>query len=263
MTCSLGAYDLKSALDMEFSKYKEFVAGLFDIELKQFKLNGYKFDGKKLGDPVVIFDYNAFPDANIDDVFLEDLAHRVGNKIKGGRVYIVSPSTRVDFITDYDEIDDVRYYFLKIPYQIIKDLHQRDFKKFRQPKSKNGVNALDESVGFSFNRTPKVKSALVTEQGKSRIEIKEFISEEPRTGKTITEKQMSGFELLSAIFIDNNYNGSEFIMDEYYFYDELLQSDDKIIINLDKYISGNKVMIVYTDIYGNDFTEILSDRRTI
>ncbi|MEG2013580.1 MAG: site-specific DNA-methyltransferase [Anaerovoracaceae bacterium] len=263
ITCSLGTYDLKSALDMEFSKYKEFVAGLFDIELKQFKLNGYKFDGKKLCDPVVIFDYNAFPDANIDEVFLEDLAHRVGNKIKGGRVYIVSPSTRVDFITDYDEIDDVRYYFLKIPYQIIKDLHQRDFKKFRQPKSKNGVNALDESVGFSFNRTPKVKSALVTERGKSTIEIKEFISEEPRTGKTITEKQMSGFELLSAIFIDNNYNGSEFIMDEYYFYDELLQIEDRIIINLDKYISGNKVMIVYTDIYGNDFTEILSDRRTI
>lgn len=33
MTCSLGTYDLKTALNMEFSKYKEFVSGLFNIHM--------------------------------------------------------------------------------------------------------------------------------------------------------------------------------------------------------------------------------------
>ena len=99
-------------------------------------------------------------DSNIDDAFIEDISNRIGKRVSGGRIYIVSPSNRVDFITDYEEVGGVRYYFLKIPYQIIKELHQKDFKKFRQPKSKNDVNALDESVGFSFNRTPKVKSSI-------------------------------------------------------------------------------------------------------
>jgi site-specific DNA-methyltransferase (adenine-specific)/adenine-specific DNA-methyltransferase len=81
-----------------------------------------------------------------------DIDSHVGKRINGGRVYIVAPSTRVDFITDYQEIENTKYYFLKIPYQMIKELHQKPFQKFRQPQSKEGINALDESIGFSFNR---------------------------------------------------------------------------------------------------------------
>lgn len=58
ITCSLGNYDLKEALDLEYSKYKEFVSGLFDIELKEHKIGGYSFEGKKDDNPVVIFNYN-------------------------------------------------------------------------------------------------------------------------------------------------------------------------------------------------------------
>ncbi len=257
-TCSLGAYDLKTALEMEFNKYKEFVSGLFNIDLKVHKIGGYSFDGKKDDNPVVIFNYNLHQESNVDELFISDISKHLGNRLNGGRVYIVSPSTRVDFITDYEELNNIRYYFLKIPYQIIKELHQKDFKKFRQPRSKNGVNALDESIGFSFNRTPSVKSSIVKQGGKVIIMISSFSSEEPRTVKTVEEKAMSGFDLLSAVFIDAHYNGKEFIMTNVFFSDELKSSGNALSIELDESSVGEKMMVVYTDIFGNDLTESFS-----
>lgn len=255
MTCSLGAYDLKAALDMEFSKYKEFVSGLFNIDLKDHKIGGYSFDGKKDGNPVVIFNYTRYEGANIDESFVADISNHIGTRLRGSRVYIVSPSTRVDFITDYEEIDDVRYYFLKIPYQIIKELHQKDFKKFRQPRSKSGVNALDESIGFSFNRTPSVESELSNSNNQVILTISKFSSEEPRSRKTAEEKELAGFDLLSAIFIDKNYNGKEFILSDSFFLDDIPNKDDKLILAFEEETVGEKMMVIYTDIFGNDLTE--------
>ena len=255
MTCSLGAYDLKVALDMEFSKYKEFVSGLFNIDLKDHKIGGYSFDGKKDGNPVVIFNYTRYEGANIDESFVADISNHIGTRLRGSRVYIVSPSTRVDFITDYEEIDDVRYYFLKIPYQIIKELHQKDFKKFRQPRSKSGVNALDESIGFSFNRTPSVESELSNSNNQVVLTISKFSSEEPRSRKTAEEKELAGFDLLSAIFIDKNYNGKEFILSDSFFLDDIPNKDDKLILAFEEETVGEKMMVIYTDIFGNDLTE--------
>lgn len=258
ITCSLGTYDLKAALEMEFSKYKQFVSGLFDIDIKECKIGGYIFDGKKDDNPVVIFNYNLHKESNVDESFIEDISKQIGNRISGGRVYIVSPSTRVDFITDYQEVNDVRYYFLKIPYQIIKELHQKDFKKFRQPRSKININSLDESIGFSFNRTPSVKSNIITKDEDITIKIKEFSSGEPISTKSSEERKMSGFELLSAVFVDRSYNGKEFIMSDAYFSDELLEDNGELIITLNSKTVGKKIMVVYTDIYGNDFTECFS-----
>ena len=48
ITCTLGTYDLASALNLEFDNYKNFVSELFDIELKQVSINGYLFDGEKV-----------------------------------------------------------------------------------------------------------------------------------------------------------------------------------------------------------------------
>lgn len=255
MTLSLGSYDLKAALNMEFNKYKEFVSGLFNIDLMETKIGGYSFDGKKDDNPVIIFNYNLHKDSNIDDAFISDISDRIGNRMSGGRIYIVSPSTRVDFITDYEEVNGVRYYFLKIPYQIIKELHQKDFKKFRQPRSKNDVNALDESIGFSFNRTPAVNSQVTLSDKEVIITINSFVSEEPRSAKTAEEKKLSGFDLLSAVFVDKTYNEKEFIMTDVFFSDEIKSDNNTLAIKLDRKTVGNRIMVVYTDIFGNDLTE--------
>ena len=66
---------------------------------------------------------------------------------------------------------------------------------------------------------------------------------------------MSGFELLSAVFIDSDYNGREFVMSNVFFSDELNISDNTFTIELSKASVGQKIMVVYTDIFGNDLTE--------
>ena len=255
ITCTLGTYDLASALNLEFDNYKNFVSELFDIELKQVSINGYLFDGEKNGSPVIIFNYKLHSNSNIDDTFLGDVFSQVGSRLSGDRIYIVSPSQRVDYLTDYEEIGNIRFYFLKIPYQIIKELHQTEFKKFRQPRSKAKVNTLDESIGFSFNRTPRVKSKIKCVGHEIRIEILDFNSEEPGSNRTKEEKGGSGLELLSAIFVDRDYNGKEFIMTDFWFSDDAMYENGILSVSLPDIDVGNKMMIVYTDIYGNDFTE--------
>lgn len=258
VTLTLGNYDLKTALDMEFDKYKDFVSGLFNIDLRPHKIGGYSFDGEKDGSPVVIFNYNLYENSNVDESFLADIDTHIGKRLSGSRVYIVSPSTRTDFVTDYEEMGGIRYYFLKIPYQIIKELHPKNFKKFRQPRSKTDINALDESIGFSFNRMPKVCSEIETIDEQVTIKIHSFSSEEPRSGKTSEEKELSGFDLLSAVYIDRHYNGKEFIMTDVFFSDEIESENNQLKIELKKETVGDKIMVIYTDIFGNDLTESFS-----
>lgn len=274
VTAQLGIYDLKKALDLEWQKYQEFVAGLFEIEIKKNKIAGFEFDGKKSDFPVKIFDYRTFKDSTINEAYLKEV-HAVVGKKASGRVYIIAPANYVDFLSNYYEIDDVKYYFLKIPYHVIKELHKTPFQKLRQPQSKKNVNDLEEAIGFHFIRHPEVKSELKKDKNTVNILIKSFVSHELESDKEQDEKNMKNFETLSAVFIDKSYNGKAFEMDEAFFADELLPKKTKrkeiegkdikaelkkiektgLQIPLKKSELGDQVMVIYTDIYGNDFTE--------
>lgn len=257
MICSLGLYDLKNTLEMDFTNYKKFVAELFDIELKEKRVSGYQFDGKKDGNYVKIFNYQKFKDSSIDEDYLYDIHNIVGSKI-GDRVYIVSPLNRVDFITEYYEIDDVRYYFLKIPYEIIKELHQKPFQKYRQPKSINNVNSLDEAIGFHFIRQPDVVSELVKVIDGYELRITKFASNELDSVKNNDEKGMKSESYLASVFLDTNYDGINFIMTNSIFSDEMQKRDNIIIIPIKQTKPIVSLGVIYTDIFGNDFMEVLT-----
>ena len=271
MTARLGIYDLKQALDLEWKEYLKFIAELFEFEIKEFEVAGFKFEGKKGEYPVKVFDYIRFKDASVDENYLKNIDSVVGSRLNG-RVYIVAPANYVDFIQDYYQIGDIRYYFLKIPYQVIKELHKIPFKKLRQPQSKKNVNDLEEVIGFHFIRQPEIKSELKIEDNVVKLIIKEFRSQ---YYKDEEGKILDNFETLSAVFIDKSYNGKHFEMDEVYFADELLPKkskkkevdikkelkniqDEGLVIEMDKKDVGDKVMVIYSDIYGNDFIEILN-----
>lgn len=274
VTAQLGIYDLKKALDLEWQKYQEFVSGLFEVELKKNKIAGFEFEGKKSDFPVKIFDYQTFKNSTINEKYLKEM-HAVVGKKASGRVYIIAPANYVDFLSNYHEIDGVKYYFLKIPYHVIKELHKTPFQKLRQPQSKKNVNDLEEAIGFHFIRHPEVKSELKKDKNVVKILIKSFISQELESDKAQDEKGMRNFETLSAVFVDKSYNGKAFEMDEAFFADELLskkttkkeEGEENIKAELKKIekkgleISfkkselGKQVMVIYADIYGNDFTE--------
>lgn len=162
ITVNVGYYDLAKLFELGKDKYEDFVLGLFEVEKysKPKTIQGYEISGERNGSYCLVWEFWKYQaDANVDDTFLEELHESIGKRV-GKRFYIIAPANAVDFISDYHEIDDVRYYFLKVPYQIIQELHKSEFKKFRQPQSKNKINDLDDAVGFHFKRDPQVESSF-------------------------------------------------------------------------------------------------------
>lgn len=250
-TYQLGLYDLEKTLKLDWKDYKRFVSELFEFELKETKISGISFDGIKKNHYVKIWDFNKNKDSSIDEDYLKELHKNIGSRING-RIYIVAPSNNVDFLNDYFEINGIRYYFLKIPYQVIKELHKYPFQKMEQSKSINSVNNIDMAIGFHFIEQPDVESKIILHDSSLEIILSKFYS------KTLVDNdgnEYKNFETLASIFIDKNYDGQNFIMTDYYFANDLKIIDDKITINLNK-IGNSDVMIIYTDIFGNEFTEI-------
>jgi site-specific DNA-methyltransferase (adenine-specific)/adenine-specific DNA-methyltransferase len=274
ITVNTGLYDLKKVFELKKDDYVNFVTNLFEVEPINKKISGIKIDGqKKDGYYVLVYPYWQFRNASVDEEYLEDLHSHIGSKI-GERLYIIAPANYVDFISDYHEIGKTRYYFLKVPYQIIKELHKVQFKKFRQPQSKRNVNDLDDAVGFHFIRQPEVEARFIKNGKNAELQITKFLSNylEEETGS-----ELDNFESLAMVLIDKDYNGKEFVMDEFYFAEDLLpekkedETEDeikkelkhlkKISIPMNKEDCGDRIMAVYVDIYGNEFKEVLSLKK--
>jgi len=273
ITINNGHYDLAKIFDLKQKEYSDFVMNLFEVDSKKKTISGIQIDGeKKDGYNVIVWQYWKFKNSSVDEEFLHNLHSHIGNKA-GKRVYIIAPASYVDFISDYYEIDKVRYYFLKVPYHIIRELHKVQFKKFRQPQSKSNVNDLEDAIGFHFIRQPEVKSELKEISGKYYISISKFLSD---FSEEETNRDMANFESLAMILIDKNFDGETFDLDTYYFAEDLLpkkktkaeeeESVEQIKEGL-KHLSqitlppipkkecGIKLMLVYVDIYGNEFKE--------
>lgn len=274
ISVNTGHYDLEKIFSLEQERYINFVMNLFEVEPKKRTISGIQIDGeKKDGYNTIIWRYWDFKDSTVDEDYLHDLHSHIGTKA-GKRIYIIAPASYVSFISDYYEIDKVRYYFLKVPYQIIRELHKVQFKKFRQPQSKSNVNDLEDAIGFHFMRQPEVKSDFKIKAGEIHITIKKFISDfsEEETGR-----DMDNFESLSMVLIDKDFDGDTFDMDLYYFAQDLLpkkkskNGDDVESANelknelkhtecinippIPKSECGKKIMLIYVDIYGNEFKE--------
>lgn len=267
-----GHYDLAKIFELKQQEYSDFVMNLFEVEPKKKTISGIQIDGeKKDGYNVIVWKYWKYKDSLVDEDYLQDLHSHIGTKA-GKRVYIIAPASYVDFISDYYELDKVRYYLLKVPYHVIRELHKVQFKKFRQPQSQNNVNDLDDAIGFHFMRQPEVSSELKVKGVNYQITIKKFLSDfsEEETGK-----ELQNFESLAMVLIDKDFDGETFDMDTYYFAEDLLPKKKKKEENNDeddikeelKHINqivlppisqkecGRKLMLVYVDIFGNEFKE--------
>jgi site-specific DNA-methyltransferase (adenine-specific)/adenine-specific DNA-methyltransferase len=267
-----GLYDLGKIFELAKDIYIRFVKDLFEIEeSKQSKIGGIDIDGMKRGFPVKIFPYWEMKKTSVDEKYLEVLHKGLGRKV-GERFYIIAPANNVDFISDYHKIDDTRYYFLKVPYQIIKELHNVPFKKMHQPQSKSQVNDLEEAIGFSFVRPPEVESKIKIGKDKIILTIKKF--ETAYTHDDSGEK-LKNFESLAMLLVDLNYDGDKFMMTHCYFADELLHDKLKtdneegaeeikkelkarkeIMREFSRKECGKQMMAIYVDIYGNEFKEV-------
>ncbi|MDO8590595.1 MAG: site-specific DNA-methyltransferase [bacterium] len=269
-----GLYDLGKIFALEQEKYTRFVKDLFEIEeTKWDKIGGVEIDGMKRGFPVKIFPYWEMQKTSVDEKYLVALHKNLGRKV-GERFYIIAPANNVDFISDYHEIDGTKYYFLKVPYQIIKELHKVPFKKLHQPQSKNQINDLEEAKGFHFVRPPEVEAKIKISKNKIMLTIKKF---ETAYTQDETGEKLKNFESLAMLLVDLNYDGDKFMMTHYFFAEDLLNhvkkdEDEESAEEIKKELKqkkeitrefpkkecGKQMMAIYVDIYGNEFREVFN-----
>jgi len=76
-------------------------------------------------------------------------------------------------------------------------------------------------------------------------------------GAKLVEAKDPKKELLSMIMIDLNYNEKYFSLDQYYFADEINKKNFKIDLGGN---IGNKIMVIYLDVFGNEKKEILTKK---
>lgn len=247
-----GCYNLETVFNLERDKYYNFVLDLFHIDRQETKINGIKIDGKRRGDWVKVFTFQDFENNTaIDESYIDELHSQIGSRV-GKRFYLIAPEMNVDIIGDYYKIGDVKYYLLRIPYQVIAELHKLKFKKLQQPNKKENINSIENSVGFYFNEMPEVKSKLSIQNNKVKIEISSVTS--PYMQLDNNNKPID--KILAMVLLDTSAN-ENFIMQEVYFADEI-ETDKGYIIDIDSAkCLTNKIKLIYVDIFGNEFKEVL------
>lgn len=252
-----GLYDFTKIKKLDWDGWRFFALKLFNCRDNKHTVSGIELDGYRGRSDVLVFNYQQDGGVILDYGFIEDLHAMIGKKV-GKQFFIIAPAASVVFLEDYIDKGSTRYYILRIPYSIINELHTRDFEAIKQPLDESQVNDTVDAVGFDFIRPPKVECdyLLKTPPKESNkyavIKIKTFKSEAMLKGAS----QLANRESLSMVMVDFNYNGDTFNLDTSYFSHEIENNGWELCLPVEA-IKGN-IMLVYLDIYGNEYREIKS-----
>lgn len=250
-----GLYDFSKLKKLPWPEWRKFALLLFNCQDDKHRVSGIELDGYKGRSDVLVFDYQKEGGVVLDYGFIDDLHSMIGSKI-GSRFFIIAPAASVTFLEDYIDKGSVRYYILRIPYSIINELHSKDFEAIKQPIDESQVNDTVDAVGFDFIRQPKVECSYSIEKPKEQsleyavIEIKTFKSEAMLKGAG----QLENRESLSMIMVDFDYDDKIFNLDKSFYASEIEKNGWKVLLPLENI--KKQIMIIYLDIYGNEYREI-------
>ena len=250
-----GLYDFKQLKKLSWDGWRQYALLLFSCRDRKHKLSGIELDGYKGRSDVLVFNHLKDSDIVLDYGFIEDLHSMIGSKVSR-EFFIIAPAARVMFLEDYLDKGATRYYILRIPYSIINELHNRDFEAIKQPIDETQVNDTVDAVGFDFIRPPKVecvyqiKKAGDKSSDMASIKIKTFKSEAMLKGAS----QIPNRESLSMIMVDFDYNGDTFNLQKVLYASEIEKNNWEVHLPVESF--KDKIMIIYLDIYGNEYREI-------
>jgi len=244
-----GLYDYQKMKELPWDEYRNFALNLFEVRDEKHKLSGIELDGFRGSDHVLVFNHEKHKNVVLDHGYISDLHKNIGSKISS-QFFIIVPAGNVDFLQDYIEKGNVRYYILRIPYSIINELHKKDFSNLKQPIDEKDVNNTVEAVGFDFIQTPDVECEYSAKKDALIVKIKTFKS------RTRSKKPMKlkNRESLSMVMIDWNFDGEVFDLDKAYFAEEIKKN--KFEVKIEKKQIGKKLMLIYMDIFGNEKREV-------
>jgi len=250
-----GLYDFSKLKKLPWEEWRKFALLLFNCRDSRHSVSGIELDGYKGRSDVLVFDYQKEGGVVLDYGFVDDLHSMIGSKI-GSQFFIIAPAASVTFLEDYIDKGSVRYYILRIPYSIINELHNKDFEAIKQPIDESQVNDTVDAVGFDFIRQPKVECTYSIEKPEGQlleyavIKIKTFKSEAMLKGAS----QLENRESLSMVMVDFDYNGEVFNLDKVYYASEIEKNGWKVFLPKESF--KERIMIIYLDIYGNEYREV-------
>src|SRR5207245_4649709 len=189
----------------------------------------------------------------------EALGSRVGRKL-----LIIAPALTFDFQQDYLDLNDVRYYALRIPYSIIHELHQREFTALKQPSDEMAVNDTVEAVGFDFIRMPELKFECGAAKRKGELLQEGFIRIKTFRSEAVVREPLrkkGNLETLSMVMLDYDFDEKSQVFDlDAVFYADAVQKEGWTVRfpfeNL-----GQKVVAVFIDIYGNEARVVIEAKQ--
>lgn len=242
-------------LNLGEEQYKKFAMELFQVESKQFEINGLDMDGVIFDCPVKVFSQKGY----LTEEYVDELHEVVGEQLKE-RMFIIAPASRVYFLQDYIEKNGIRYYILRIPYSVIDELHKQRFTRPIQPASSQEINLFTDAVGFDFIHPPEVECEYFKRKLRDSLIEEELVIKLKKFEAVQRSKEPIKFEdprdALSMVLVDRNYNGKYFNLTDYFFQDQIKKEDWKVIIPSLK--TGKKIMIIYLDVLGNERVEVKS-----
>ncbi len=253
-----GLYDFKRMNELPWEDYRLFALQLFQVRDKKHMLAGIELAGFKGDGDVLVFNFKQNGDVVVDEEYVAELHRYIGARARG-EFYIIAPASRVTFLEDYIDHGHTRYYILRIPYSIIDELHDRPFEQIRQPADETEINNTVEAVGFDFIIPPTIKAEYGVEHRKgdlfeaATITIKKFTSE----AMTKKPRNFENRETLSIVLVDYDYKGNGevlFDLDATFYRDDIEQDDWKVRLDASQF--GEKIMIIYMDIFGNELREV-------
>jgi site-specific DNA-methyltransferase (adenine-specific)/adenine-specific DNA-methyltransferase len=264
-----GLYDFARLKELPWDGWRSYALGLFQCRDAPHKVGGVQLDGYRSADDVLVFNHRRGGGVVLDYGYIDDLHNQIGGKV-GARFFVIAPAASVTFLEDYLDRGHTRYYVLRIPYSIINELHTRGFETLTQPVDESQVNATVEAVGFDFVRLPEVKFEYWRERRAGGffdevvIYVKTFKSKAMVKGAT----QKGNRETLSMVMVDYDYpcrkpddadtsRPSEpppFEVDQVFYASEIEKNGWQVRLPLESL--GQQVMVIYVDIYGNEYTEV-------
>ena len=257
-----GLYDFARLRDLPWPEWRFFALNLFGCVDDPHSVAGVELDGFRNGSDVLVFNHRQDGGVVLDHGFIDNLHSQIGTR-SSSDVFIIAPAASVAFLEDYIDHGDVRYYVLRIPYSIVNELHDRPFEALRQPIGAEDVNRTVDAVGFDFIQQPSVRCDYWrAERGgedHAFVRVEEFYSEALARGATTRGNR----ETLAAVLIDLDYPYDQaadsdaappFVLDEVSFAAEL--EAKSWTVEVPAKALGEFVMIVYLDVFGNEYTEV-------
>lgn len=251
-----GLYDFAKLRQLPWDAWRFFALTLFGCRDEPHTVGGLALDGTRKGASVLVFNHLEQPGRRIDDETVHEIHAAVGKRI-GSRFFIIAPRGVFDFQQDYIDIEGVRYYALRIPYSVIRELHSRQFQGLEQPSDAAGVNAIVEAWGFDFIRPPIVKWSAGSTKRKGHSEREAFIAIkgfQSRAGLLAVDTE-GGLDSFSMLMLDLDYDNDVFSFDVAFYASGLAEADWKAWFGAGDV--GKQVMAVFIDVHGNEAREII------